>query len=291
MTPVFLLLALLLTKAVDGEKLRPNGNNLSSDTRQGNVDMVKPTHGNRDEVEIGKEESDSRQKRHRKDGSKKMESLEPERIMITEQKVQNRKFSRRGDTAKESEGLLAEYGLVFLISAGSLAVIAGSLLGLSIACNKSSKRGGVSRKVVTAPTNYARSCTGAAPRKKMIRPVETSMETLPHEKSFSFQALADSFVGSIRSMTSSLSGNVGKSGDADFEEFEAESEPVALDAEESAWAVYHTEEGIPYFYNPLTGRASWEPPNNTVLPSSFSSDSGSIYSMPPNTCTSKSSLP
>mmetsp|Transcript_6364 Transcript_6364/g.12679 ORF Transcript_6364/g.12679 Transcript_6364/m.12679 type:complete len:301 (-) Transcript_6364:411-1313(-) len=201
---------------------------------------------------------------------------------------------RKEETAS-SEGLLAEYGLLFLISAGSLSILAASLLGLSVACTSNNWGLCVNREPgdpsgKTKKLKWSRSCTGdAAPKVPKPDPAggynnATALEEtrVNNVENYSFRALADSFVGSLRSFTGSIPAM--QSG------LSKKPETRSNNAEDSAWSMYHTEEGIPYYYNALTGKTSWDPPENVMLAESFSS-AGTMYSSPPNTCGSNSSLP
>jgi len=110
--------------------------------------------------------------------------------------------------------------------------------------------------------------------------------------SYTFQALADSVVGSIRSFAGGLGSGLG-SGSAAALAKKQDSEIPTVDAEDSAWSMYHTEEGVPYYYNALTGKTSWDPPENVALAESVSSQSSYYSSVAniPNTCKSITSLP
>uniref|UniRef100_A0A7S0CZY2 WW domain-containing protein n=1 Tax=Amorphochlora amoebiformis TaxID=1561963 RepID=A0A7S0CZY2_9EUKA len=187
-------------------------------------------------------------------------------------------------TEGESEGLLAEYGLIFLISAGSLSIVAASLLGLSIAwrsdSNKTGKASWFSAEKKFKFKNEDKS--------NMPPQVPCPGQVMVEREKYSFRALADSFVGSIRSFANP------DPAPAPFNDSKIENAPT-LDAsdkhaEDSAWSMYHTEEGIPYYYNALTGKTSWEPPKNVVLAESFTSTS-SYYSSTPRTLPSNSALP
>lgn len=107
-----------------------------------------------------------------------------------------------------------------------------------------------------------------------ISSLSSSMYSSSAASSFSRRThtLAGSFIGSVRAISAVVSRHIGRAlgstrtavlRDADTRSHGSNS--FNSDLEEDAWSMYRTDSGVPYFYNAITNRTSWEAPSKVML--------------------------